>query len=290
MVQQIYQVICLLTGAASRGGDDSRGTAELTKAVTASSNSSEHVSPSQSANPSTPAPTGAPNLAALAPTTTGTGGGAAAGSGHTFSYRHHHDHHSESNEWDVKNWNEERERDRETWIHDPEWLRVESWLDEHPDFCLDYFLRLVHRFNYLTRLVCIRLCGIDVIKGFGKKKHKNRVLGIPVNNSSLFQYETNSGRDSLAKCRVGVPFRLLGPCCRPPDPAYTMSVLTATVIGRCPKKRNFLFGPAGQPVKREKKTKAWCNLLTGPFRTDGRLGGWPSSYSRHGLDPNVSST
>lgn len=128
----------MLTGAASRGGDDSRCTAELTKAVTASLNSSEHVSPSQPATPLNPAPTGAPNLATLAPTTTGTG--AAAGSGHTFSYRHHHE---ESNEWDVKKWNEERERDRETWIHDPEWLRVESWLDEHPDFCLDYFLRLV---------------------------------------------------------------------------------------------------------------------------------------------------
>lgn len=44
-------------------------------------------------------------------------------------------------EW--KKWNEERERRRETWIDDPEWIRVESWLDEHPDFCLDYFLRFV---------------------------------------------------------------------------------------------------------------------------------------------------
>ena len=25
--------------------------------------------------------------------------------------------------------------------NDAEWLRVESWLDEHPDFCHDYFLR-----------------------------------------------------------------------------------------------------------------------------------------------------
>lgn len=133
-------IVCLHlvthTGTASRG-DESRGTAELTKAVTASSNSSDHCSPSQPATPSTPAPT----FSALAPAT-GTSGTGATGTGHTFSYRHHHDH-GESNEWDVKKWNEDRERDRDTWIHDPEWLRVESWLDEHPDFCLDYFLRLV---------------------------------------------------------------------------------------------------------------------------------------------------
>lgn len=129
--------------AASRGGEDSsRATAELTKA-----NSSEyHVGLSQT--PSTPAPTGANlhNSAAgyyssycgitgsagssvLAPATS-TGGAGAPGD-------------QSSGEWDVRRWNEERERDRETWINDPEWLRVESWLDEHPNFCLDYFLRLV---------------------------------------------------------------------------------------------------------------------------------------------------
>lgn len=142
-------------GAASRG-EDSRGTSELTKAAaaTASSNSSDHVCCSQPATPSTPAPTGAlisassystSNSAIAVAPAPGAGAGAAppaAPGGHTFSYRHHHDH-GESNEWDVKKWNEERERDRETWIHDPEWLRVESWIDEHPDFCLDYFLRYV---------------------------------------------------------------------------------------------------------------------------------------------------
>jgi hypothetical protein len=137
--------------AASRGGEDSsRATAELTKA-----NSSEyHVGLSQT--PSTPAPTGA-NLhtsaagyyssycgitgsagsSVLAPATS-TGGAGAPGSA---GYRDHGD--QSSGEWDVRRWNEERERDRETWINDPEWLRVESWLDEHPNFCLDYFLRLV---------------------------------------------------------------------------------------------------------------------------------------------------
>ncbi|XP_046649494.1 dual 3',5'-cyclic-AMP and -GMP phosphodiesterase 11-like isoform X3 [Daphnia pulicaria] len=139
--------------AASRGGEDSsRATAELTKA-----NSSEyHVGLSQT--PSTPAPTGA-NLhtsaagyyssycgitgsagsSVLAPATS-TGGAGAPGSA---GYRDHGD--QSSGEWDVRRWNEERERDRETWINDPEWLRVESWLDEHPNFCLDYFLRKATR-------------------------------------------------------------------------------------------------------------------------------------------------
>lgn len=40
--------------------------------------------------------------------------------------------------WDAK---ERQVAERDAWIHDPEWLRVESWLDEHPDFSLDYFLR-----------------------------------------------------------------------------------------------------------------------------------------------------
>jgi len=33
------------------------------------------------------------------------------------------------------------------YTYDPEWLRVESWLDEHPDFCLDYFLRYLCCYN-----------------------------------------------------------------------------------------------------------------------------------------------
>jgi hypothetical protein len=54
-----------------------------------------------------------------------------------------HDCKEGRSEWEIKRSEQERDRDRdrETWIHDPEWLRVESWLDEHPDFCLDYFLR-----------------------------------------------------------------------------------------------------------------------------------------------------
>lgn len=30
-------------------------------------------------------------------------------------------------------------------IYDPEYARMEAWLDEHPDFVNDYFLRLVLR-------------------------------------------------------------------------------------------------------------------------------------------------
>ena len=59
-------------------------------------------------------------------------------------------------EW--KKWNEDRERKRETWINDPEWIRVESWLDEHPDFCLDYFLRFVSVFEWFF---CFFLLGIN---------------------------------------------------------------------------------------------------------------------------------
>jgi hypothetical protein len=140
--------------AASRGGgeDSSRATAELTKA-----NSSDyHVGFSQLATPSTPTGanlhttaagyyssycgiTGSSGSSVLAPATS-TGGAPAPGSA---GYRDHGDHSSGGGEWDVKKWNEERERDRETWINDPEWLRVVSWLDEHPNFCLDYFLRFV---------------------------------------------------------------------------------------------------------------------------------------------------
>jgi len=28
-----------------------------------------------------------------------------------------------------------------TWTYDPEYARMEAWLDEHPDFVNDYFLR-----------------------------------------------------------------------------------------------------------------------------------------------------
>ena len=139
--------------AASRGGEDSsRATAELTKA-----NSSDyHVGFSQLATPSTTTGahlhttaagsyssycgiTGSSGSSVLAPATS-TGGAPAPG---FAGYRDHGDQSSGGGEWDVKKWNEERERDRETWINDPEWLRVESWLDEHPNFCLDYFLRFV---------------------------------------------------------------------------------------------------------------------------------------------------
>lgn len=141
--------------AASRGGEDSsRGTAELTKG----NSGDHHVGYSHPATPSTPAPagtnlqnsaagsyssfcgiTGSTGSSALAPAAPSAGGGPIAG---PASYRDHNEQQS-SGEWDLKKWNEERERDRETWINDPEWLRVESWIDEHPNFCLDYFLRLV---------------------------------------------------------------------------------------------------------------------------------------------------
>lgn len=32
-------------------------------------------------------------------------------------------------------------------IYDPEYARMEAWLDEHPDFVTDYFLRLVKLFK-----------------------------------------------------------------------------------------------------------------------------------------------
>ena len=38
----------------------------------------------------------------------------------------------------VKEWQIPRQ---DKWIRDPQWLTTESWLDDHPDFCLDYFLR-----------------------------------------------------------------------------------------------------------------------------------------------------
>ena len=124
-------------------GDETRGTTELTKCVATSSNSSDHgcSTPSQPVTPSTLAPTGyAATSTSNVPANINT---CATPSGHTATaYRHYHEH-SDSNDWDVRKWNEDRERDRETWIHDPEWLRVESWLDEHPDFYLDYFLRYV---------------------------------------------------------------------------------------------------------------------------------------------------
>lgn len=31
--------------------------------------------------------------------------------------------------------------------YDPEYARMEAWLDEHPDFVQDYFLRFVHVHN-----------------------------------------------------------------------------------------------------------------------------------------------
>lgn len=143
--------------AASRGGEDSsRATAELTKG----NSSDHHVGYSQPATPSTPAPaganlqasaagsyspfsgiTGSTGSAALAPAAPSAGGGPVAVPAGPANYRDHGEY--SSGEWDLKKWNEERERDRETWINDPEWLRVESWIDEHPNFCLDYFLRLV---------------------------------------------------------------------------------------------------------------------------------------------------
>ncbi|XP_045025389.1 dual 3',5'-cyclic-AMP and -GMP phosphodiesterase 11 isoform X4 [Daphnia magna] len=143
--------------AASRGGEDSsRGTSELTKG----NSGDHHVGYSHPATPSTPAPagtnlqnsaagsyssfcgiTGSTGSSALAPAAPSAGGGPIAG---PASYRDHNEQQS-SGEWDLKKWNEERERDRETWINDPEWLRVESWIDEHPNFCLDYFLRKATR-------------------------------------------------------------------------------------------------------------------------------------------------
>ncbi|KAI9564201.1 hypothetical protein GHT06_007939 [Daphnia sinensis] len=149
---------CVDSGtAASRGGEDSsRGTAELTKG----NSGDHHVGYSRPATPSTPAPsktnlqnsaagsyssfcgiTGSTGSSALAPAAPSAGGGPIAG---PASYRDHNEQ-SNSGEWDLKKWNEERERDRETWINDPEWLRVESWIDEHPNFCLDYFLRKATR-------------------------------------------------------------------------------------------------------------------------------------------------
>ncbi|KAK2720014.1 dual 3',5'-cyclic-AMP and -GMP phosphodiesterase 11-like [Artemia franciscana] len=36
-------------------------------------------------------------------------------------------------------------RNRDSWINDPDWSKVEAWLDEHPDFSMDYFLRKATR-------------------------------------------------------------------------------------------------------------------------------------------------
>ncbi len=104
---------------ASRGEDPSRGTGDLSRGVAAAT------------TPSTPDPAPSTSLLPI-PLTTITGESTSSSS-------------TDPNSEDPSNkrGNEELEnRDhRETWIHDPEWLRVESWLDEHPDFCLDYFLR-----------------------------------------------------------------------------------------------------------------------------------------------------
>ncbi|XP_057371613.1 dual 3',5'-cyclic-AMP and -GMP phosphodiesterase 11-like isoform X4 [Daphnia carinata] len=136
--------------AASRGGEDS--------SLTKGNSGDHHVGYSRPATPSAPGGTNLQNSAAgsyssfcgitgstgssaLAPAAPSAGGGPIAG---PTSYRDHNEQ-SGSGEWDLKKWNEERERDRETWINDPEWLRVESWIDEHPNFCLDYFLRKATR-------------------------------------------------------------------------------------------------------------------------------------------------
>jgi hypothetical protein len=36
----------------------------------------------------------------------------------------------------------------------PEYARMEAWLDEHPDFVQDYFLRCDNSRNYSRRLEC----------------------------------------------------------------------------------------------------------------------------------------
>jgi hypothetical protein len=38
--------------------------------------------------------------------------------------------------------------------YDPEYARMEAWLDEHPDFVQDYFLRCDKNRNYSRRLEC----------------------------------------------------------------------------------------------------------------------------------------
>lgn len=38
-------------------------------------------------------------------------------------------------------------------VYDPEYARMEAWLDEHPDFVSDYFLRLFLLFIFLGSLL-----------------------------------------------------------------------------------------------------------------------------------------
>lgn len=45
-------------------------------------------------------------------------------------YHHHHHHHHQQ-------------------TYDPELVRMESWMDENPEFVQDYFIRLVYRFSVI---------------------------------------------------------------------------------------------------------------------------------------------
>lgn len=38
-------------------------------------------------------------------------------------------------------------------VYDPEYARMEAWLDEHPDFVNDYFLRLLSKWSHSSRYV-----------------------------------------------------------------------------------------------------------------------------------------